>query len=315
MKKTSSPDTQTIQPDCSHRRLSRRTFLALNGAGAFTLLSAHGLVLEPRSIVTETLSLPMKKLRAGQELNLVHISDLHIEKFSAYHQDVIRRVNTPQADVILITGDFIGEERNLAAVRNFLRQLKASHGIFAVQGNWEYWGRVEGKNLQRAFSNWGIELLINQRRDIHIDDLPLSIAGLDYPSATDALNTLHRRMDPARLNLLMSHVPAFEHHLLDDRIDLVLAGHTHGGQIRLPLLPPPHLPRFSDPFVDGLYHVGPGIPLYVTRGVGTSVLPLRLFCPPEVTRMTLHGSSGSFHSLPSEIVSQVRGQASKLVHK
>ncbi|MDY6848979.1 MAG: metallophosphoesterase [Geoalkalibacter sp.] len=315
MKKTSSPDTQTIQPDCSHRRLSRRTFLALNGAGAFTLLSAHGLVLEPRSIVTETLSLPMKKLRAGQELNLVHISDLHIEKFSAYHQDVIRRVNTPQADVILITGDFIGEERNLAAVRNFLRQLKASHGIFAVQGNWEYWGRVEGKNLQRAFSNWGIELLINQRRDIHIDDLPLSIAGLDYPSATDALNTLHRRMDPARLNLLMSHVPAFEHHLLDDRIDLVLAGHTHGGQIRLPLLPPPHLPRFSDPFVDGLYHVGPGIPLYVTRGVGTSVLPLRLFCPPEITRMTLHGSSGSFHSLPSEIVSQVRGQASKLVHK
>ncbi len=290
MKKTSSPDTQTIHQDRSHRRLSRRTFLALNGAGAFTLLGAHGLLLEPRSIVTETLSLPMKKLRAGQKLNLVHISDLHIEKFSAYHHDVIRRVNTPQADVILITGDFIGEERNLAAVRDFLQQLKASHGIFAVQGNWEYWGRVEGENLQRAFSNWGVELLINQRRDIDMHDLPLSIAGLDYPSATDALNTLHRRMDPARLNLLMSHVPAFEHHWLDDRIDLILTGHTHGGQIRLPLVPPLHLPRFSDPFVAGLYHVGSGIPLYVTRGIGTSTLPLRLFCPPEITRITLRGT-------------------------
>jgi predicted MPP superfamily phosphohydrolase len=292
LKKTSSPDTQTIHQDPSHRSLSRRTFLALNGAGALALLSAHGLLLEPRSIVTETISLPMKKLRAGQKLNLVQISDLHIEKFGAYHQDVIRRVNTPQADVILITGDFIGEKRNLAAVRDFLQQLKASHGIFAVQGNWEYWGRVEGENLQRAFSNWGVELLINQRRDIQIGELSLSIAGLDYPSATDALTALHRRMDPARLNLLMSHVPAFEHHRLDDRIDLILAGHTHGGQIRLPLLPPLHLPRFSDPFVDGLYHVGPGIPLYVTRGVGTSALPLRLFCPPEITRLTLHGPQG-----------------------
>jgi hypothetical protein len=99
---------------------------------------------------------------------------------------------------------------------------------------------------------------------------------------------LQAQADPARFNVLLSHVPAFAHEQLDQRIGLILCGHTHGGQVRLPVLPPLILPRFSGRFVAGLYRVGRyDTPLYVNRGIGTSVLPARFFCRPEITVVTL----------------------------
>jgi predicted MPP superfamily phosphohydrolase len=99
------------------------------------------------------------------------------------------------------------------------------------------------------------------------------------------------RTDPARVNLLLSHVPAFDHQRLDGRTDLILCGHTHGGQVRLPFLPPLYLPRFSGRFVEGMFRVGPhATPLYVTRGIGTSLFPVRFLCPPEITLLRLQAA-------------------------
>jgi hypothetical protein len=271
------------------RRISRRTFLLGGAAAAGTLVLGDALALEPRAFVVEELSLPLAKVPPGRELRLVQLSDLHLRHFHGYFREVAAAVAALAPELIVLTGDYLERARNIRGVLDFFKLLAAPQGVCAVQGNWEYWARVEGENLRRHFAGAGATLLINERRDLELQGVPLSILGLDYPSPADALQALQAKADPGRVNLLLSHVPAFEHKLLDGKIDLILSGHTHGGQVRLPFVPPFYLPRFSGRFVSGLYRVGPAAtPLYVSRGVGTSVLPVRFLCRPEITLLRLH---------------------------
>ena len=270
-----------------HRRpLSRRRFLSLGAAG----LAAAGLAdifwVEPHGVRIEALA--QATGQRGGTVRAVQISDLHLNDLGDYFREVADLVTGLAPDFIVVTGDFLEEERNLRGVLAFLRLLRAAHGIFAVQGNWEYWARLEGDNLRRQFLGAGVQLLINERADLEANGQRLSILGLDYPSASYQLRQLQAQADPGRFNLLLSHVPAFAHEVLDRHIGLILCGHTHGGQVRLPLLPPLFLPRFTGRFVAGLYRVGQhNTPLYVNRGIGTSILPIRMLCRPEITLIEL----------------------------
>ncbi|MDT8422243.1 MAG: metallophosphoesterase [Desulfuromonadales bacterium] len=277
-------------PDLPERRrfLGRSVgFLTLLGSG----VGVRGLWYEPRHAVVEEQLIVSPKLPAGVEVRLGQLSDLHIQTVNRYHREVAAQVNALGVDAVLLTGDYLEEKRNLAGVVRFLQLLHAPQGVYGVQGNWEYWSRLEGENLRRRFAAAGVTLLINERIDLAVTGIPLSLAGLDYPSLADSLKRLQAQIDPQRLNLLLSHVPAFDHHLLDKRWDLILCGHTHGGQVRLPALPPLHLPMYSGDFVAGNYRVGAhATPLYVNRGIGTSGLPVRFFCPPEITLIRLVGA-------------------------
>lgn len=268
--------------------VSRRRFLCLGLTGVSGALLADSLWYEPQALKIER-----HKLHAasqGGKVRIVQISDLHLSDFNSYFEKVARQVADLKPDLILLTGDYLEEERNIWGVRNFLEKLKAPHGIYAIQGNWEYWSRLEGENLRRHFSSVGVKLLINERADLEINGHALSIFGLDYPSSTDHLQQLQKEVDPQRFNLLLSHVPAFAHEQLNKDINLILSGHTHGGQVRLPYLPPLYLPRYAGRFVAGFYQVSQDhIPLYVSRGVGTSVLPVRFFCRPEIGLFELTG--------------------------
>ena len=265
----------------TRRGVSRRRFLSLGMAGVVTALAADTAWYEPQALQIERLTLPTSA--PGKQVRLLQISDLHLSSFNHYFAMVARQVADLQPDLIVLTGDYLEEERNIRGVLSFLKELKATHGIYAVQGNWEYWSRLEGENLRRHFAGAGVKLLINERADLEINGAALSIFGLDYPSATDYLDRLQKEIDPQRFNVLLSHVPAFAHEQLNEHINLILCGHTHGGQIRLPFLPPLYLPRYSGRFVAGFYQVSQHrIPLYVSRGVGTSVLPLRFLCRPEI---------------------------------
>lgn len=273
------------------RKISRRNFLFAGSATLGTGILGEAFYREPHAFTVREVAVASGKLPAGREVRLVHLSDLHIHGFGPYELEVAAAVNELAPEIIVLTGDYLEEGSQIGNVRRFLKLLKSRQGTFAVQGNWDYSARVEGENLRRHFAGVGVRLLINERIDVRCGATDLSILGLDYPSAGDALRKLQENSDPARVNVLLSHVPAFSHQLLDDRIDLILCGHTHGGQVRLPFIPLIYLPRFSGRFVDGLYRVGTSnTPLYVTRGVGTSVVPVRFCCPPEITVLRLIGA-------------------------
>jgi predicted MPP superfamily phosphohydrolase len=269
-----------------HQHLSRRRFLTLGAAGFAAAGLADVVWVEPRGVRIEPLAVATGQ--RGETVRAVQISDLHLNELDGYFREVADQVTGLAPDFIVLTGDFLEEERNLRGVLAFLRLLRAAHGIYAVQGNWEYWARLEGDNLRRQFHSAGVQLLINERADLEINGQQLSLLGLDYPSASYQLRQLQAQADPARFNVLLSHVPAFAHEVLDRRTGLILCGHTHGGQVRLPLLPPLFLPRFTGRFVAGLYRVGQyNAPLYVNRGIGTSILPVRMLCRPEITLIEL----------------------------
>jgi predicted MPP superfamily phosphohydrolase len=270
-----------LKSSWQRRKISRRRFLTLGVAGLAGALIADTAWYEPRALQVETSRIPSPL--PGGRVRLVQVSDLHLSEFNPYFRKVARQVMAQKPDLIVLTGDDLEEERNIRGVLDFLRELEAPHGVYAVQGNWEYWSRLEGENLRRHFAGVGVKLLINERTDFEVNGRALSIFGIDYPSPADYLNRLQQDIDPQRLNILLSHVPAFAHEQLNAHIHLILSGHTHGGQVRLPYLPPFYLPRYSGRFVAGHYRVSEHrIPLYVSRGIGTSVLPLRFFCRPEI---------------------------------
>lgn len=281
------------------KSLPRRRFLLSGAAILGGLLTADATLRQPQAIRIEKHLFPVAKIPKGKEIRLVQLSDLHLRTSRGHFERVAQMVSTLRPDAIVLTGDYLEQSRNLEGVLKFLHLLHAPAGIFAVQGNWEYWARLEGENLRRKFSRADVTLLINERHDLRIHGVSLSILGVDYPSPADQVSRLVQAASLKRLNLMLSHVPAFNHELLDNRIDLVLAGHTHGGQVRLPLLPPLYLPRFSGSFVAGFYKAGLAkVPLYVNRGLGTSMLPVRFMCSPEITLFRL------VHQLPNHAALQ-----------
>ena len=280
----------SMKPTQLKRRVTRRRFLGLGMAGLASTLAADCLLLEPQAL--ELNQLQLESGFSGSPVRILQISDLHLSTFNSYLTKVAEQATALTPDIIVLTGDYLEEQRNIRGVLDFLRQLKAQFGIYAVQGNWEYWSRLEGENLRRHFARAGVQLLINERVDVSIGSHHLSILGLDYPSGSDHLKTLMQLSVPDRFNVLLSHVPAFSHQYLEAHIGLVLCGHTHGGQVRLPWMPPFYLPRYAGRFVAGMYHVSAHhTPLYVSKGIGTSILPIRFLCRPELTLFTLGGSA------------------------
>lgn len=269
--------------------LSRRRFLTAGAGLAGGLFLGKTCWHEPRTFVLEEMQLSIAKVPPGPGLRIVHLSDLHLRTLPNHFAAAAATINDLRPDLILLTGDYLDQARKLEGALNFVKLLRAEGGIFAVQGNWEYWARLEGEPLRRKLAKRGVELLIDERRDLLIRGIPLSILGIDYPSASHSLEKVRQEAVSNRLNIVLSHVPAFSHDRLASVADLILSGHTHGGQVRLPYIHPFYLPRFSTPFVAGLYRVTANhVPLYVNRGMGTSILPVRLFCPPEITLLQLH---------------------------
>jgi predicted MPP superfamily phosphohydrolase len=270
------------------RGLTRRRFL-MGGAGTLgAAFLGDTLWYEPQAVQVERLFVAGS--RSGSPLKLVQISDLHLKHLSDIHREVAAKISELSPDLIVLTGDYLEEKRNIRGVLDFLELLHAPQGIFAVQGNWEYWSRLEGENLRNHFAGTGVRLLINERADVDAKGHALSILGLDYPSSSNQLLQLQGNIDPARVNILLSHVPAFAHEELSRHTSLILCGHTHGGQVRLPGIPPLYLPLYTGRFVAGRYEAGPHkTPLYVNRGIGTSVLPMRFMCRPEITLVEIGG--------------------------
>ncbi len=220
---------------------------------------------------------------------IVHLSDLHlgVRMNEARLPWVIAAANRERPDLIVITGDFVtGGRDSLRTGSELLGGLCAPDGVWGVLGNHDYMvgaGRVAAM-LDRA----GIGLLVNAAHTLPRGSAALSLAGIDdMIHGAPSLQMALRDVPPGRATILLSHAPDFAPRAAaDPRVVLQLSGHSHGGQVRLPGLRPPVLPRGGKAYPQGLYTIG-GLQLFVTVGTGTGWLALRFGCRPEIAVLTL----------------------------
>ncbi len=266
-------------------RVTRRHALGALAAGGAAVAAAGGysLLVEPRRLGVTRVTVPLAGLPdalAGLRLGLV--TDLHYGAFAGDDllASVVEALTADAPDLVLLGGDFVTNSDRAAVTpcAEALGRLTARHGVFAALGNHDPEPQVKS-----AFERRGVAVLRDEHTRIAVRGEPVSVGGLRYWSRR--LADLQKTFRGSRgFPILLAHDPRRLDLAAAAALPLVLSGHTHGGQIVLPGLGAPAAARY--PVVHGLGRRGPST-VFVSRGVGTVVLPVRFNCPPEVVILTL----------------------------
>ncbi|RLG42423.1 MAG: metallophosphoesterase [Thermoproteota archaeon] len=274
-----------------HVRVARRTFLVASlAAAASTVLYAR--FHELNDVTVERLELTLGS--RGAPLRVVHLSDLHLHGIGDREESAISAVEEASPDLIVVTGDHVDSPDGREALREFYSDLCGLGPVYAVLGNWDHWAAGRGgptvDEIVQAIEGAGGRVLQNSGESVELGGGSIWVAGVDDPHTgrDDARSALEGRSGSEdQPILLLAHSPEIVNGLTGQE-RLVLCGHTHGGQVRLPLVGPLYVPsRLGRRYVSGLYRLGETL-MYVNRGLGWSLAPLRLNCPPEVTVLDLH---------------------------
>jgi predicted MPP superfamily phosphohydrolase len=221
-------------------------------------------------------------------LSIVHISDLHFAPCfeRQFFEFILRACASWQADLVLITGDLVEDDGTIGWVEPLLGPLHARLGKFAILGNHDH--DHDPLAITRALHHAGFETLEGRWTSLELGKSTLALGGTSQPWGP-AIND--HVIPPADFRILMSHSPDLFYKARDWEIELMFAGHNHGGQIRLPLVGPVFMPsRFSRRFDRGFFRAGRTL-LYVSEGVAGKH-PVRYGCLPEVGRFVLHTTTG-----------------------
>lgn len=217
---------------------------------------------------------------------VVQLSDLHLQSMDDHARQVVRQVHALRPDLVVLSGDMVDRADALPVLAAFLKALGPVRMI-AVPGNWEHWSDVDFDALGTIIqSQPGGRLLVNERWSFQQGDRRIEVVGLDDFTAGQPDLRLLAPNAGADVSLLVQHSPGFfdkgevSQRMGAVRFSLCLSGHTHGGQIAIAGWAP-FRPVGSGRFVSGFYDV-PGCRLFVSKGVGTSVLPVRFGAAPEV---------------------------------
>jgi len=283
------------------RPVTRRRFFkaGLYGAAALALYSSE---IERHWTEVTHLDIALPGLpQAFDGMRIAQLSDIHLDKFteSFYLRHVVQQLNQMQPDAVFLTGDYVsdGLPSNAFARKaawqcaSILSELEC-RTVYAVLGNHDV--AVGEREVTEALRGNGINVLRNASVPIERSGGRFWLAGIDdpvwgrpYPEV--AIPPAIRNV-PNEPVLLLCHAPDYADTLLADpigkTIGLMLSGHTHGGQVRLPILGALELPELGKKYVEGSFRLG-NMQLYVNRGIGTIGLPFRFNCPPEITLLTL----------------------------
>jgi predicted MPP superfamily phosphohydrolase len=295
--------------------ISRRRFLKLGcrallggliaGGGA----TVYATQVEPRWLRRRRITLSLPTLpTAGDGFTLALLTDLHAGRATPPHliEEAVTQTNAAEPDVILLGGDFVtGSAVHARPLIPQLSRLQAPHGVFAVLGNHDVW--TDASTVVQALEAADVTVL----RDAGVPVGPVQLLGIEdrgatgmtrlgnstdfatfrrrWESATAAVTPRREQTPPNAPRLLLVHNPDFTEMLPEDAdIALALSGHTHGGQVQLPLFGAPLIPScFGDRFLEGLTATRAGMPVYVSHGVGHISPGIRFNCRPEIAIVTL----------------------------
>jgi len=219
---------------------------------------------------------------------IVFAADIHHGPFFGIERvrKIVKEINSLKPEIILLGGDYITEDKKyIEPVFRELKNLKSSVFTGAIFGNHDHW---ESTRLSRKYlKESDITNLNNRSKWINIGKDRIKIGGVGdlWEDMQKPENTTAETKD-SDLVILLSHNPDYFKSINASRIDLVLSGHTHGGQVTLFDLWAPYLPVKNKEFRRGFYRKGRST-MFITKGIGTSILPLRLFCRPEIVEITL----------------------------
>lgn len=258
----------------------------------------YGLFVEPRRLVERDYVLDLPRWPAACEgLRLDHVSDIHTGSPNngiANLDRMVARLAASDSDAVVMTGDYVilsvlgGSYIPASATAPHLRALTRRKPVFAVLGNHDWW--KSGIAIRRALESAGVVVLEDESRRVTLRGCPLWIVGVgDLWTAPHNVRKAFAGIDDEAPAIVLTHNPAIFPRI-PARASLVLAGHTHGGQISLPWVGQPAMwGKPGNRYVVGPY-VENGRPLFVSPGIGTSILPLRLGVPPEISRLTLRSA-------------------------
>jgi predicted MPP superfamily phosphohydrolase len=253
------------------RTLTRRKFL---GLGLLALPAAAG--IDGRFAEPTWLRISRFDLHPQPSHRLVHFSDLHYKGDSGYAAKVVRTINALEPEFVCFTGDLVEEAAFAPAALDFIRKIERP--VYGCPGNWDYGSGADFREYEKAFGATGGAWL--EDRSCVLEKKNIELIGM-------GLRGVHALGEPrAGRRLLLIHYPTQADRLDGRHYDLILAGHSHGGQVRLPfygaLILPYGVGRYDLGHFDSL-----GGPLYVNAGIGTYMLPVRFNCRPEITVVRL----------------------------
>lgn len=236
-----------------------------------------------RPVTTTDLAVSYYRLSAHQltapRLRIVALTDLHISPAlpAEYFDHVRTLVAAQDPDLILLTGDFVSFPKNIELLeRLFARPWSARFATLAVLGNHDFW--TDAKRVRETLSAGGVTLVENGCWHLPTAVGHVAVCGTDAPWGPE----LSAALDRSELNVVLSHTPDNVYRLAEQGASLVFAGHTHGGQIRLPGIGSIVVPsRNGRMFDEGHFRVD-GADLFVSAGVGADDPPLRVYCQPEI---------------------------------
>lgn len=305
--------TTLVSPPPAAERMSRRSALKLLGLGGAGLalyageIERHWIDIVHRDVYISSLPEPFDGMTIAQ------LSDIHLDEFTEPFllREAVDAINHLHPDMVLLTGDYISyqvlpRKQTLEAAWRCAGMLDkiACPQKFAILGNHDL--MVGGNEVAEAIAKHNIPVLRNGCLPLERDGARIWLAGLDDPvmGRPDPERAMPAsiRKPSAEPILLMCHAPDFIDTLarlpVSRAIAFVLSGHTHGGQIRLPLVGALHLPPGGRKYVEGWFSVG-GMQLYVNRGIGSVGVPFRFDCRPEITCFRLRAARGPIPYLES----------------
>lgn len=270
------------------RRIKKKRYILLFIITFLALVPIYAFSIEPNLFVVTHHRLNPEIASNHKSLKIVQVSDLHLKKFNDRAQRIAEQVNNLQPDIVVFTGDSVDKAEQLDGYDRFLSFLDRQTAKYAILGNWEYKSRVDIERLTKIYATYNCRLLVNESILHKQGDRNLLITGIDDLVSQPNLIKSLQNIPPNANHLLLAHSPAYADTFSADELRMLaeykpkymLTGHTHGGQLSFfgfaPVLPPR-----SGNYVRGWYQTN-SISVYVSRGLGVSILPMRIGSVPEI---------------------------------
>lgn len=259
------------------------------------ILYSYARIIEPNLLTVKYENIYSPYVYDKDSLKIVQFSDTHISKYyDAEHlKKAVDKINAEKPDIVVFTGDLIerynkyDNKDKIYEIWEALNEINAPLGKYAVYGNHDYGGGAE-RAFREIMEKGGFQILQNEKANI--SSYPVNIIGMDDSIfGTLDKETIISFLDEGTYNIILSHEPDVADLFLEYAADLFLTGHSHGGQVNLPVIS--YTPPLAQKYIRGMYDLNNyrQTKVYVNVGLGTSTLPLRFMAIPELTVITING--------------------------